>query len=119
MNIAIRTLQRYEYGQQVVPDETIWSMGKAYRDPSLPYKALKEDEVYKKLFPTYESPDAATATLGLIGRLNKLEDVSMELVDILQDGHIDPTERTRLPMIARKLKEVMAAGNEVLQHIDD
>lgn len=111
----VRTLQRYEYGDQAVPDDVIWLMAKAYKDPGLCYRALQLNPIYKAVMPCYDPHETPTAALNLIARLNAMEDRATEIIEILSDGEIDATEKEDWKRIQEAIRNLIIAGMQVLE----
>ena len=111
----VRTLQRYESGEQVVPDDAVWLMAKAYKDPGLCYRALQLNPIYKAVMPCYDPHETPTAAINLIMRLNQMEDRATDLIRILSDGEIDATEEKDWEKIRDSIRKLIVACMQVLE----
>ena len=111
----MRTIQRYEYGELVCPDDAVWLFAKAYKDPGLCYRALQLDPVYQSILPGYEPSGVPMAALNLMARLHSLEDYANDMITILADGEIDSTEDARWQEITKAVQRLAVACLQVLE----
>ena len=113
--LHVRTIQRYEYGELVCPDDAVWLFAKAYKDPGLCYRALQLGPVYQSILPGYEPSGVPMAALNLMARLRSLEDYANDMITILADGEIDSTEDARWQEITKAVRRLAVACLQVLE----
>lgn len=113
--LHVRTIQRYERGELVCPEDAVWLLAKAYKDPGLCCRALQLGPLYKAILPEFEPTGRATAALNLIARLRQLEDLANDLILILADGEIDEGETDRWNAIMDAVRRATVAGLQILE----
>ena len=115
VNIHPRTLQRYEAGDTVCPDDMIWQFSRAYRDDSLCFMALQQGALYRAILPEFKPSSKSTAALNLIAQLNQLEGLANDLILILADGEIDEGETDKWNAIMDVVRRTTVAGLQILE----
>lgn len=114
LNVAPRTLGKYEAGCLRVPPEIVLAMGQLYAKPELPlHHCAMKCAIGQVYHPVFEVGNIATGTLQL---QNELHDVNLrlhELIRIAADGQITPEELPAFETILQELLEL----NEVIEQL--
>lgn len=107
LNVAPRTLGKYESGELRVPPETAIRMGHVYNMPELPLNhCAKHCAIGQIYHPVFELGNVATGTLQLMRELRDVNERMGALVNIAADGHISPEELTEFETILQELAEL-------------
>ena len=111
LNVAPRTLGKYESGDSRVPPEMAQRMGQVYNKPELPLHHCANHCAIGRLYhPVFELGNVATGTLQLMSELQDVNERMGSLVSIAADGHISPEE---LPEFESILKELTELGEAI------
>lgn len=113
--LHVRTVQRYERGELVCPDDAVWLFARAYKDPGLCYRVLPLNPVYQSVLPGYKPSSTPIAALNLMARLHAVEDHANDMISILDDGEIDSTEDERWGEITNAIQRLTVACLQVLE----
>ncbi len=101
LNTSVRTMARYESGEQAVPDDIAYQMVLLYDSPYLAVQHLRQvSQVAAGLLPPVTVLDLPRAAIRIINQVRRFADRhrERELLDIAEDGVIAPEER---PLFAR------------------
>ena len=107
LNVAPRTLGKYESGELRVPPETAIRMGQVYNMPELPLNhCAKHCAIGQIYHPVFELGNVAIGTLQLMRELRDVNERMGALVNIAADGHISPEELPEFETILQELAEL-------------
>ncbi len=107
LNVAPRTLRKYESGELKVPPETAQRMGVVYNKPELPLHHCAEHCAIGRIYhPVFEIGNIATGTLQLMRELQDVNQQIDALVSIAADGQISPEELVKFEVIMKELTEL-------------
>lgn len=112
LDIDTRTLRRYEAGDIPTPDRVMLEVAELAGQPSLLYKHFKQKYgIPDEILPQIEVVPLAVAVINLLRELKRLEtnQVATKLLDLADDGIIDPGEETDFAVIMDKLDGVRRA----------
>lgn len=113
--ISEKTVKAWERGQRVPDNETVGRMAELYRTPWLALAhALETAEPLGILPEGITLQGLPSAVLVLINRATALADGYRRLMQIAEDGVIDETEQPDFAEISDDIREVIAAGFQVL-----
>ena len=96
LNTSVRTMARYESGEQAVPDDIAYQMVLLYDSPYLAVQHLRQvSQVAAGLLPPVTVLDLPRAAIRIINQVRRFADRhrERELLDIAEDGVIAPEER--------------------------
>lgn len=110
LNIAPRTLAKYEAGDLRVPPDTVCKMAELYCKPELPLLHCAQHCAIGRLYhPVIEPGNIATGTLALLKELKDVNERVHALINIAADGHISPEEAEEFEAILKELLELRDA----------
>lgn len=112
LNVDPRTLRRYESGELPTPDDIMLTAVEIFGEPFLLYRHFKEKYgIPDSMMPTAEPIPLAVAAINLLRELDHLERgrVASRLLELADDGIIDPEEEKDYSMIMEKLDGVRRA----------
>ena len=112
LNVDPRTLRRYETGELPTPDDIMFLVSDMTGQPILLYRHFKEKYgIRDDMMPPVQAVPLALATVNLLTELEKLERhrTASRLLELAQDGVIDPAEEKDFAMIQEKLDGVRRA----------
>ncbi len=110
LNVAPRTLGKYESGELQVPPDTVMRMGETYGEPELlPWHCSAKCPIGRVLRPVFQSGDLAIDTLALLKELRDVNDCVSALVEIAADGQIEPSEAREFKTVLKELDELKVA----------
>ena len=112
LNMDPRTLRRYESGEFEVPNDTMQKVADLAGDSLLMYRHLKDKyHIRDDIMPPVRPVPLAVAVLHLLAELRKLEktQTATRLLELADDGVIDPGEKADFSMIMEKLDGVKQA----------
>lgn len=107
LNVAPRTLGKYESGELRVPPETAIRMGQVYNKPELPLHHCAGSCAIGRIYhPVFEIGNVATGTLQLMQELQDVNEQMNALIRIAADGRITPDEIPEFEAILQELTEL-------------
>ena len=116
LNVSVRSVCRYESGEQAVPDDIAYQMVLLYDSPYLAVQHLRQvSQVAAGLLPPVTVLDLPRAAIRIINQVRRFADRhrERELLDIAEDGVIAPEERPLFDEILDELREMVAAIMEL------
>ena len=122
LHVDPRTVRRYESGELPVPDGVMMLVAELQ---GVTTPALLMHKHYKRkygisdeILPPAEQVPLAVAVIHLLRELRKLEEgrVASSLLDMADDGRIDPEEETDFAFVMKKLDGVRRAVELVRYH---
>ena len=116
LNTSVRTMARYESGEQAVPDDIAYQMVLLYDSPYLAVQHLRQvSQVAAGLLPPVTVLDLPRAAIRIINQVRRFADRhrERELLDIAENGVIAPEERPLFDEILDELREMVAAIMEL------
>ena len=119
LHVDPRTLRRYELGELPVPDGVMLDVTELAGRPILLYKHFKmKYEIADEILPPVETVPLAVAVIHLLRELRKLEDgkVASKLLDMADDGRIDPEEAEDFAFVMKQLDGVRRAVELLRYH---
>ncbi len=105
VNVSRQAISKWELGLTLPDTDKIVALSKVF-DVTIDYLLKDEIKVNKD-----ESLDRLV--LKFLGSAQDMEDISKELVDIMQDGVVDDMERRRVNEIVRMLDDISEIINEI------
>ncbi len=105
VNVSRQAISKWELGLTLPDTDKIVVLSKVF-DVTIDYLLKDEIKVNKD-----ESLDRLV--LKFLGSAQDMEDISKELVDIMQDGVVDDMERRRVNEIVRMLDNISEIINEI------
>lgn len=105
VNVSRQAISKWELGLTLPDTDKIVVLSKVF-DVTIDYLLKDEIKVNKD-----ESLDRLV--LKFLGSAQDMEDISKELVDIMQDGVVDDMERRRVNEIVRMLDDISEIINEI------
>lgn len=113
--VSDKTVKAWELGQRVPDNETVSRMAAVYGTPWLALEhALETAEPLGVLPEGITLQGLPTAVLALINKATALADGYRRLMQIAEDGMIDESERPDFAEISNDIRDVIAAGFQVL-----
>ena len=112
VNVSVRSLRRYEYGEEETPDDVMVAAATIANCPLLLYRHVKEKYMLdEEILPSVEEVPLAQAVVSLLNELNELEahHVASDLLAMARDGKLDASERTDFAFIMKRLDGVRHA----------
>lgn len=112
LNCSVRTLARYESGEQRTPDDVAYRMAMLYDSQYLAVQHLRlVSQVAAELLPTVAVRELPVAAIRIINRMRAFAEQHREqdLLDIAEDGVISPAERPLFDEIMAELREMVQA----------
>lgn len=115
LRIDPRTVRRYEAGEIPVPDQLMVEVAElpGVTEPAyLMHRHYKEKyHISDEILPPVQRVPLAVAVINLLRELKRLEtaQVASKLLDLADDGIIDPEEKTDFELIMDKLDGVRRA----------
>ena len=123
LRIDPRTVRRYESGEIPVPDGVMLEVAELpHVPPILLYKHFKRKyDIGDDILPPVEAVPLSVAVIHLLRELRRLEtaQAATKLLDLADDGIIDPEEQTDFDMIMDKLDGVRRAVELLRYHRRD
>jgi DNA-binding XRE family transcriptional regulator len=111
LHISTRTLDAYENGEYIPPDEIVCSMAEIYGTRYLGYLHLKQStEVGRRFLPEINITDLAKSVLKLQKEVGDLKQINSDMIEIACDGVVDKTEHGRLSCITKEIDEMAGAA---------
>ena len=105
VNVSRQAISKWELGLTLPDTDKIVALSKVF-DVSIAYLLKDEIKVNKD-----ESLDRLV--LKFLGSAQDMDDISKELVDIMQDGVVDDMERKRVNEIVKTLDDISAIIDEI------
>ena len=105
VNVSRQAISKWELGLTLPDTDKIVALSKVF-DVSIDYLLKDEIKVNKD-----ESLDRLV--LKFLGSAQDMDDISKELVDIMQDGGVDDMERKRVNEIVKTLDDISAIIDEI------
>ena len=108
----MRTLARYETGEQRTPDDVAFHMAMLYDSQYLAVQHLRlVSQVAAELLPPVAVRELPVAAIRIINRVRAFAEQHREqdLLDIAEDGVISPAERPLFDEIMAELQEMVQA----------
>ncbi len=105
VNVSRQAISKWELGLTLPDTDKIVALSKVF-DVTIDYLLKDEIKVNKD-----ESLDRLV--LKFLGSAQDMEDISKELVDIMQDGVVDDMERRRVNEIVKTLDDISEIINEI------
>ncbi len=105
VNVSRQAISKWELGLTLPDTDKIVALSKVF-DVSIDYLLKDEIKVNKD-----ESLDRLV--LKFLGSAQDMDDISKELVDIMQDGVVDDMERKRVNEIVKTLDDISAIIDEI------
>lgn len=105
VNVSRQAISKWELGLTLPDTDKIVALSKVF-DVTIDYLLKDEIKVNKD-----ESLDRLV--LKFLGSAQDMEEISKELVDIMQDGMVDDMERRRVNEIVRMLDDISAIIDEI------
>lgn len=108
---SVRSLARYESGEQAVPDDVAYKMAVVYESQYLAVQHLRlVSHVAAELLPPVTVLDLPQAAIRIINRFRLFAENhrERELLAIAEDGVISPEERPLYDEIMAELQELTA-----------
>ena len=105
VNVSRQAISKWELGLTLPDTDKIVALSKVF-DVTIDYLLKDEIKVNKD-----ESLDRLV--LKFLGSAQDMDDISKELVDIMQDGVVDEMERTRVNEIVKTLDDISAIIDEI------
>lgn len=109
LDIAPRTLCKYECNVTRPPDDKILKMMAVYKNELIGYYWLRTSQVGKKLLPAIDDTCLAEDGLCFLNGINKATECKNDLIDICLDNQIDEAEQTRFHSLLDKTKILVKA----------
>ncbi len=116
LNCSVRSLARYESGEQHVPDDIAYQMVVLYDSQLLAVQHLRlVSHVAAEVLPPVTVLDLPRAAIRIINQVRRFADLhrERELLDIAEDGEISPEERPLFDEIMEELHELVQAIMEL------
>ena len=116
LNCSVRSLARYESGEQHVPDDIAYQMVVLYDSQLLAVQHLRlVSHVAADLLPPVAVLDLPRAAIRIINQVRRFAERhrERELLDIAEDGVISPEERPLFDEIMDELHELVQAIMEL------
>ncbi len=92
LNIATRTLDKYESGELKVPDDVVKKMCFLYQNSFLAYRHLQKSELGEFL-PAISETNLSAATVTVMDGYNDFTDIYKNLIKMVSDGKITKDEK--------------------------
>ena len=105
VNVSRQAISKWELGLTLPDTDKIVALSKVF-DVTIDYLLKDEIKVNKD-----ESLDRLV--LKFLGSAQDMDDISKELVDIMQDGVVDEMERKRVDEIVKTLDDISAIIDEI------
>lgn len=105
VNVSRQAISKWELGLTLPDTDKIVALSKVF-DVTIDYLLKDEIKVNKD-----ESLDRLV--LKFLGSAQDMDDISKELVDIMQDGVVDEMERKRVNEIVKTLDDISAIIDEI------
>lgn len=105
VNVSRQAISKWELGLTLPDTDKIVALSKVF-DVTIDYLLKDEIKVNKD-----ESLDRLV--LKFLGSAQDMDDISKELVDIMQDGIVDDMERKRVNEIVKMLDDISAIIDEI------
>lgn len=113
--VSEKTMKAWEQGQRVPDNGTVARMAELYGTPWLALEHALETAEPLGVLPEYITLQGLpTAVLALINKATALADGYRRLMQIAEDGVIDDSERPDFAEISDDIRDVIAAGFQVL-----
>lgn len=116
LGVDVRTLRRYESGEDPTPDALMLELADRVRSPILIYEHYKAKyHIADEIMPTVEEMALSQAVVGLLNALADLErnQVASKLLALSADGMIDMTEEPHYTFVLSKLDGVRRAVEQL------
>lgn len=114
LNIAPRTLCKYESGELNVPPDMALKMSQIYGMPELaPWHCAKRCAIGRVFCPVFQMGDLATDTLRLMRELRDVNERIGDLVDIAADGEVESNELSAFQDVVKELSELGEAIEKI------
>lgn len=113
--VSEKTMKAWEQGRRVPDNESVARMAELYGTPWLALEHALETAEPLGVLPEYITLQGLpTAVLALINKATALADGYRRLMQIAEDGVIDDSERPDFAEISDDIRDVIAAGFQVL-----
>lgn len=116
LSCSVRSLARYETGEQKTPDDIACQMAEVYDSPHLAVQHLRlVSQVAASILPPVAVRELPVAAIRIINRVRVFADRHREqaLLDIAEDGVISTAERPLFDEIMEELREMVKAIMEL------
>ncbi len=119
LGVDVRTLRRYESGEDPTPDAIMLELAERVKCPILVYEHLKgKYHIADELMPSVKEVTLSQAVVNLLNALEELErqHVASKLLAMASDGIIDMTEAAHYSFVLSKLDGVRQAVEQLRYH---
>ena len=116
LGISVESIRAYETGQRIPPNEIVEQMAICYNALPLAYQHLQETNVLlAKVLPKLEPRNLLEMAARIYLRMSRfMESHSVErLMEIAEDGRVDPSEREEFDAILSDIGEIVRSGLEL------
>ena len=108
LNIATRTLDKYENFELPVPDSIVKRMCYIYNDPNLAWEHIKRSELGEFL-PNVQKNDFKGATLQVMCEFDDVEPLINRICEIACNGKVNPEQKAEWACIEKEIKDLISA----------
>ena len=112
--VSVKTVKAWEQGQRVPDNEAVARMAELYGTPWLSLEHSLAESGALGVLPQVTLQGLPSAVLTLVNRCLALSDDYRRLMAIAEDGLVDAQERPEYDRIAGRVRDVVAAGLQVL-----
>lgn len=116
LGVDVRTLRRYESGEDPTPDALMLELADRVKSPILVYEHYKTKYcIAEELMPSVDEVNLSQAVVNLLNALAELErnQVASRLLAMAADGLIDMTEEPHYTFVLSKLEGVRRAVEQL------
>lgn len=116
LGVDVRTLRRYELGEDPTPDALLVELAERVKSPILVHEHYKTKyHIADEIMPTVEEMKLSQAVVCLLNALADLErnQVATKLLEMAADGIIDMTEAPHYTFVLSKLTAVRQAVEQL------
>lgn len=116
LGVDVRTLRRYESGEDPTPDAILVDLAERVKSPILVHEHYKTKyRIADELMPSVEEMELSQAVVVLLNALAELErqQVASKLLAMAADGIIDMTEESHYTFVLSKLEDVRRAVEQL------
>ena len=116
LGVDVRTLRRYESGEDPTPDALMLDLADRVQSPILIYEHYKQKyRIADEIMPSVDEVSLSQAVVTLLNALAELErqQVATKLLAMADDGMIDMTEEPHYTFVLSKLEGVRRAVEQL------
>ena len=113
--IGLRTLQRYEAGENACPMQDIPKIAEEYKDRTLLYDIIRQIEPWQEAVGKVEFVALTQAACAMLNAVNEMEACKAGMLEIVSDAVVKPSERERWEQVVEATKKMMIAGLQLLE----